>query len=307
MSHPVCSVIIPAYNYGHYIDKCINSVLAQTYPYKEIIVVDDGSTDNTPEVVKQFDNSIIYHRKKNAGIAAAWNTGLSLCTGKYIQFLDADDTLSPDKLETQVAFLESNPDIDIVYSDYLFVDPDGNSLTEQTKGYMGTGLVKDDNVLQRLIRANFITVHCTLMRSEIIKTGFRFDAGNKKINEDWDFWLRLAAKGYKFQYCHGPVAYYLKHGNSVTSSNRVNHDRTLDLLNKVKADRNLLGEENSKLFIAVHSRGLASNHYNFKEWKLSQQRLLEGLKTNWSNGGGWQSVLLFIKAGIHRLISVVKK
>lgn len=306
MTNDLCSVIIPAYNYAHYIEKCINSVLAQTYPHKEIIIVDDGSTDNTPEVVKRFGDSVIYHRKENGGIASSWNAGLSLCTGKYIQFLDADDTISPDKLETQVKFLESNPTVDIAYSDYLFIDPTGKSLIEQTNNYMGSGLVKDDNVLHRLIRANFITVHCTLMRSEAIKDGFRFDSVNKKINEDWDFWLRLAAKGYKFQYCHGPIAYYLKHGSSLTDSSRVNHDRTLYLLNKVKGNPALLGKENSRLFISVHSRSLANNHYNFKEWKLAQKRLAEALRINWKEGGGWLSVILYMKAAIHRVLGLFK-
>ncbi len=131
MSHAtLVSVIVPTYNYGHFIGQALKSMQAQTYPHWECVVVDDGSTDDTAEVVARFSDSdrrIKFLRQKNLRQAAARNNGLRNSSGQYVQFLDADDLLEPRKLERQVEYLERHPEVDIVYGDVRFFnteDPD---------------------------------------------------------------------------------------------------------------------------------------------------------------------------------------
>ena len=115
MSTPLCSIIIPTYNHAKFIERSIGCALGQTLQDVEVIVVDDGSTDDTPRIVKQFENRITYHRKENGGLGAARNTGIEISRGKYLQFLDADDSIALNKLEQQAAIFEARDDIDIVF------------------------------------------------------------------------------------------------------------------------------------------------------------------------------------------------
>lgn len=112
------SVIIPTYNRAHYLRHAIDSVLAQTYSDLELIVIDDGSTDNTKSVVESYKNSIVYRYINNSGPAIARNTGMQLAQGEYIAYLDSDDIYYPRKIEIQVAFLDFFKEADMVYTEF---------------------------------------------------------------------------------------------------------------------------------------------------------------------------------------------
>ena len=114
---PKVSVIIPAYNAARYLPEAIDSVLTQTYQDCEIILVDDGSTDDTAEVVSRYGTRVTYVQQSNQGVGAARNTGIDLARGDYLVFQDADDVLLPGKLEVQASFLDQHPDVDAVFSD----------------------------------------------------------------------------------------------------------------------------------------------------------------------------------------------
>lgn len=109
------SVIITVFNGERFIKQTLKSIVDQEYPNLEIIVVDDGSTDNTATEIEQFPADILYHYQVNSGIATGWNKGVKESRGKYISFIDADDTWAQGKLKFQVQFLENHPDIDIVF------------------------------------------------------------------------------------------------------------------------------------------------------------------------------------------------
>src|SRR5947207_2276441 len=130
-SQPLVSVIIPTYNYARFIAEALASVQSQTYSNWEMIVVDDGSTDDTEAVVKRIaadERRISYLRQENAQQAAARNNGIRQAKGNYFQFLDADDLIEPQKLEQQVAFLQQHPEVDIAYSSVRYFSESGERM-----------------------------------------------------------------------------------------------------------------------------------------------------------------------------------
>ncbi len=124
---PTVSVVIPAYNAEACLGATIESVLAQTHPADEIVVIDDGSRDQTAEIARRFGDRIRYIPQANGGIAAARNAGVREATCDWIAFLDHDDLMLPQKLEKQVAALEKNPDLQVVYSGFKNLYEDGSS------------------------------------------------------------------------------------------------------------------------------------------------------------------------------------
>jgi len=187
-SKPYVSVVIPCYNTAKYLGEAIESVLAQTYSDFEIIVVDDGSTDDTPQVVRSFDDTrISYIYQENKGLSGARNTGIHHSQGRYIAFLDADDYFLPNKLADQVAFLEGHEELGLVAGGYLRIDQDG-AVIEKCAGRLG-GISA-----QTQLTGNQFIIHCTLIRRSWIDKigGFDESLGG---SEEWDFHSRLAIAG----------------------------------------------------------------------------------------------------------------
>src|SRR3990172_11149387 len=114
---PKVSVIIPTFNCEEYIEETLSSVLFQTFTDFEVIVVDDGSTDNTIKVIKPYLDKISYIQKDNGGQGSARNLGISLAKGEYLAFLDSDDLWLPDKLSLQVGYMENNPNVSLTFTD----------------------------------------------------------------------------------------------------------------------------------------------------------------------------------------------
>lgn len=120
------SVIIPTYNRAEFISDAIESVLNQTFEDYEIIIVDDGSTDNTKQIVQSYTSKVKYYYQEQSGVSSARNYGIKAATGEYIAFLDSDDQFLPQKLEKQVEVLENNPRIGIVYSPHIIWHPESD-------------------------------------------------------------------------------------------------------------------------------------------------------------------------------------
>lgn len=242
---PVVSVIIPAHNYGHYIGEALDSLAAQTFEHWECIVVDDGSTDNTSEVVNAYaqkDARVRYLRQENARQAAARNNGIQNSAGKYFQFLDADDLIETRKLERQVEYLERHLDVDIVYSDTRFFRSENPSellysMWGENKpwqpGISGCGA----EVLQPLVQVNTIPINSSLTRRSIVERVGPFDEELPPV-EDWDFWLRCAEAGACFQFSdmEGTRALVRSHPSS-SSRSRLRFVSSILLLRKRLATR----------------------------------------------------------------------
>jgi glycosyltransferase involved in cell wall biosynthesis len=191
--NPLVTVLIPAFNAGRTIERALRSVLIQDYAPLEIIVVDDGSADDTAAVVERMAiaNLRLVRLERNVGACGAANTGLSLAQGKYIAFLDADDEWLPGKLNKQVPLLERNPRMVFATCGCLFVDSRGIPFREF--GFHPPDL-PPDQTWRALLHASIVAKPCVVARSSVIKSTGGFDP-ELLVAEDQDMWIRLAAMG----------------------------------------------------------------------------------------------------------------
>ena len=231
MNVPLVSVVIPTYNYGHFVAEAIQSVLEQTFRDFEIIVVDDGSTDNTREVIEQFGDSVRYIYQDNQRTAAARNTGIKAARGQYIAFLDADDLWLPQKLQLQIVLFEERPHVGLVYSTiYLFESKSGAIVGE----YPVSGC-HEGKVLKDLYMHPFIPSPTPLIPKDVFNVVGYFD---KRFDpkEDSEMWLRIAAR-YEFAFVPKPLAKYRLH-ESIQSKKGYEKGKRIDLaiLEKVAHD-----------------------------------------------------------------------
>lgn len=203
---PKVSVIVPAYNRSALIAECIQSVLDQTYTDWELIVVDDGSTDDTASVVRRFGDRVTLLRQANAGACAARNAGFQASTGDLVSFLDSDDTMLPGNLATLVAQLDARPDADVAYGWYYWTDAAGffNDLQQP---------IFEGRVLPQLVLDEVIMMGTALVRRARVAEigGFDVSVG---FMEHWDFFLRLARIGCLFTCCRSPVALLRLHDDN---------------------------------------------------------------------------------------------
>lgn len=222
---PLVSVIVPTYNYGHLIGQTLESLQAQTYQHWECIVVDDGSTDNTGDIVAGFsqrDERIKYLRQKNHGQAAAINVGIKASVGEYIQSLDADDLIEEHKLERQIEYLERHPEIDIVYGNVRYFKTENMneqlySMKKEDAPWMPESSGLGEDILPILIRGNIMAINSALIRRSVIADVGLFDE-QIPIIQDWDYWIRCAAKGKSFQYANLDGTLALVRSHSASSS-----------------------------------------------------------------------------------------
>lgn len=190
MQPGLISVMMPAYNAEKYIAEAIESVLAQTYPNWELLIVNDGSTDATAVVASRYpDPRIRLIHQANGGEAAARNTALQQMRGEFLAFLDADDAFLPEHLATTAVYLQTNPDADAVYTDGIYINTDGQRLEPLSSQRRGpfTGWI-----FPEIVRASdvFGPPTCTLLRSQLIQQRqLQFDT-RIVIGPDWDFLTR---------------------------------------------------------------------------------------------------------------------
>lgn len=248
------SVIIPTYNRADLLGQAIDSVLAQTYAASEIIVADDGSSDNTSQVVEKFGAQVRYVALPHRGqIGATRNGGLHVATGEFIAFLDSDDLFLPNKLSLQVPALAENPDVALVYSDgRFFVDDPGYGT-----GYVLYGLPSPSGwVLPELLRGNFLAPPAILVRRSCLdKIGlFREDPELNAV-EDYSLWTRLAA-AYPFLYVPGVVTAIRRHPESISRDTATLRRRVLRVLADLDAHYPALMQQ----YAAQRHEGYALSH-----------------------------------------------
>ncbi len=229
---PIVSVIIPCHNYAHLLGETLESVRAQTLPEWECLVVDDGSSDGTAELVASFrarDERFVLVERENAGVSAARNAGIARARGEFLQFLDADDLIEADKLRVHSDLLRGNPEWALVYGDARFFDSSDAPWPPESR--LRLGMLPDSpermprvsseqtDVMAPLLRQNIMVVSAPLVRRDWVRRAGGFVAGFNH-NEDWDLWLRLAVLGAQFQYSDAPQTRTLirVHGHSASQN-----------------------------------------------------------------------------------------
>ena len=214
MDKSLVSIIIPAFNSSNYIVEAIESALRQTHSPVEVLVVDDGSTDDTKEKLSSYIESgkIRYQFQANRGLAAARNTGIKLAEGTYLQFLDADDLLSPTKIEKQVQHLENSPTPAVSGSDFRFFE--GPNAANLFGGDSFKGAFPLESA-EKLFEFQTV-IHRWLFPASLIRTVGAFEE-TMPATEDWLMLWKLAANGTRFIYLDEPLALYRKHSLSMTA------------------------------------------------------------------------------------------
>jgi len=269
-SSPTVSVILPTYNRAHLIGRAIQSVLSQTYQDFELIIVDDGSTDNTKEIVKSFNNVRIKYIKhaKNKGGSAARNTGIRAARGEYIAFQDSDDEWLPEKLEKQTAILiNASPKVGIVYSDMWRIAEKRKSYWHSptiTYGILINPRTSDYQVMN-------IGIQSTLIKRECFdKVGF-FDEELPRFI-DLELFIRLL-KQYHFLHIKEPMVKYYATGGISSNFAALSTARKLLLENyfeDIKDDRKFLANQYFYIGIGLCSAG---------ELKQGKSYFLKAIKT----------------------------
>jgi len=203
------SIIIPTHNRAILLQEALNSVAAQTYRPVECIIVDDGSTDNTKEVVENFITQnneqfrVQYIHQQNSGAQTARNTGTAAASGDFIQYLDSDDLLYPDKIKTQVNFLNNHPGCDAVFGDWDRGLPD-----KKTK----VVAYKSENLISQILSKDPIHTLAILMRKKLVNQIGQWDTSIKR-NQEIDFHLRGILAGGHFEYLPGNCGLWRTHGD----------------------------------------------------------------------------------------------
>src|SRR5918998_6058271 len=184
------SVVIPCYNQAHFLGEAIESVLAQSYPNFEIIVVDDGSTDDTSEVAGSYPKVRLV-RQENQGLSGARNAGLARSEGEYVVFLDADDRLLPEALETGLEYLDAHPECAFVHGHYRYITVDGLPLYNSERPQP---VIAEDRHYAELLHNNYIAMLATVMyRRAVFESVGGFDTSLSAC-EDYELYLRIARR-----------------------------------------------------------------------------------------------------------------
>jgi glycosyltransferase involved in cell wall biosynthesis len=242
------SVIIPCYNHGNYISRAIESVLAQSYKNAEIVVVDDGSSDNTKQAAENFPG-VVYVFQRNQGLSAARNTGIDNSKGKYLLFLDADDWLSVDALKKNIEILNIHPEAAFVSGGHVKINDSGKILEEVKED------IRSDHYLH-FLQGNYIGMHATVLYSRWIFDKFRFDTSLRAC-EDYDLYMKIARQ---YPVLHHPdvIAYYRIHGSNMSGNTALMLNSVLLVLNRQEAA--LKNEEERKAL--VRGRKIWKEYYS---------------------------------------------
>ncbi len=278
---PRVSVVIPTYNSAAFVREAIQSVLGQTYSDLEIIVIDDGSTDDTERVVRSFGDRVFYVRQENNGAGAARNQGIKKSQGSYVAFLDSDDLWLPGKLEEQIPLLDRDPELGLVYSDWAVVPEQG----EAQPSYLQNLPAASGYVFDRLVQCGFILTSGTVVRRSCLDDVGYFDEA-LSIAQDYDLWLRICYR-WKVALVNKPLAIKRNRDGNLSSN-----------LPKTAAERIVLFEKALKTFpdmsrsrrrlvrhqLAMNYWDVAYDDFDRMLFKDARKNFLLSLTYDWRNG-----------------------
>lgn len=218
------SIVAACYNHAAFLEETLDSIAAQDYPHIELIITDDGSKDNSVEVIEQWIEksgfpAVLIPNPQNLGICQTFNKGIAISKGTYFQAIACDDVMLPQKISTQVAALEAaNENVVLVHTDALVVDKNSKLIHDSFHQFWKLRPIQGEKLLEQLIEQNSILAPSILMRRQPFVDLGSYD--ETLCYEDWDAWLRLAAAGYEFLFLDEPLVFYrhFSSSNSQTST-----------------------------------------------------------------------------------------
>ncbi len=229
------SVIIPCYNFGHFLKQTIDSIKSQTHAIYEIIVVDDGSDDKTAEICKSYED-VKYVQTPHAGVSIARNTGVAYSTGDYLVFLDADDILYQNALEVNLYFFKHYPELVMVSGAYDLINEKGGDIPHEMEPQQHKG-----DFYEALLSGNFIGMQSNIMYRKQLFFHFHFDS-QLKICEDYDLNLRISRYLPAFSHTK-KIAAYRRHENNASVNCSLMNTAAIDVLNKQRPHLRTLSEQ----------------------------------------------------------------
>lgn len=318
-ANPLVTMIVLCYNQARFVVETLESVKAQTYKNTELIVIDDCSTDDSVAVIERWltENEIrctFIPHKTNQGICKSLNEALRLTTGKYISMIAGDDIWLPDKIERQVAIMESQPEsVGVLYSDAFTIDENGQPLANMyiAAHHFGHEVPPPSN-FNALLDGNFIPGMATLIRRSCYNTVGVYD--EDMPTEDWDMWLRIA-RHYPYFYSPGPTAKYRVHRDSFSHDGIQMAVGTIKLLSKQIKLAGLDEQQMARVInnIDTQSRLLPELHLQeANRARLNGDRpaaarhLTECVRSGWFRRlprevALWTSLAVYVLLGIRRL------
>lgn len=266
LNNPLVSVVVASYNMGQYVCEAVDSVLAQDYSHVEVIVVNDGSEDDTGERLKQYEDNakVRIINQPNGGQTVAKNRGLQEATGDYIGFCDADNYWLPGKLSRQLQVYAENPQLGVVYGDLQLIDENGNTLPENpVRRHSG-------RITGRLLCDNFVTFNTTLIPRHVLDKVGGFDE-RLRMGIDYELWLRISVD-YEFYYLPQRLVAYRIWGGQMSNRTGERFENFFRLMNNfLKCYPNSVTPEEIR-------KGWAYTYVSRGTWKISEKNYAEGLK-----------------------------
>ena len=273
---PEISVIIPTFNRAKILPKAIDSVLQQTYKDYEIVVIDDGSTDDTKEVLMRYGDKIIYRFQENKGISSARNRGIEIARGRYIALLDSDDYWLPEKLEKQVACFQKNPSYRMVATRCSSFKVDGNFTSsepkEEIKKKSRSG--KSGWIYKELFYKNFIRTSSVLIEQECFKKIGTFDETLYCCN-DVDMWIRIA-KEYEVGFINDILTVYTDNPKGISNDGLAGRKTYVEVLEK-NYDPTLIPLRLYKKRMARMYAHIGKHYVRRGDFRMGKQVLLKSL------------------------------
>jgi glycosyltransferase involved in cell wall biosynthesis len=251
---PFFSVVVPTYNRANFLEKTLRSLLNQSFQNFEIIVVDDGSTDNTESHIQKIDDTRVrYYKKQNGGVSSARNYGLQFAKGDFINFFDSDDIAYPNHLEEANKYIEGKPLAKIIMFDFEWGDAERKNVKEVIMRF------GDPN--KAILHSNYPSTNCVFLHKDVFKE-LRFNE-SLSISEDWELWIKCSVR-YKFHLGRVKTSYFIDHGERSVRKFNFDHvaNQTKLLLNSLRQDKLFYPKNRSVLkriqahmfsYIAIHA------------------------------------------------------
>jgi len=267
MTSELVSVVIPVYNSEKYLEECLNSVLEQTYENIEIIVIDDGSIDSSPDILKRYSDKVHVFSQKNNGLASALNLGINKMKGHWFKWLSPDDVMYPYTIQTLVDEAKNNPTNTILYSNWEIIDEDGKKLREFQESNYNELSNFEYNI--RLLDGQLINVNTTLIPSSLFEKHF-IKSLNDPVAIDYDFFLCSALlHDTKFHLISKPLIKYRIHPTQLSHKNIL---KTMDYISTIKNE--ILMQLNNSMKIKY-----AHELEKYQKTKPTKQKTMElGMK-----------------------------